>query len=292
MADALSDLPPLKWGDLPEVPCDSAPYDFSHSMGERRWPYVDGAGHDPTGLDPIPVKVKLYFLNTMFGFGNLYTEAWPIWRPALFDGALRLLEHPDLGSFTARVPRGHVDFTAQTRSGVVVEVDFISSLADPETALQFTAPATDPGAAAAAADVAWQALGFDYPDGLNETDLLGAWNSIKGQVLSASMTITGKLNQVMGIVSGMIEDLRTLNDPTLQPHSVLLVALWNSLRDYRDGLNKGARATAQQTTRRPTTLSEFAATVGNDLDEIIGLNLSALRTPTVPAGSVLTYYIK
>src|SRR5262245_51552162 len=84
-ANVIGQLPELTWRGLDPVPVEDASYDFSHDQAERRYPYVDGAGHDHTGRGPIRFTARLLFHNTLQA--DLYPHTWEEWRAALFDGA-------------------------------------------------------------------------------------------------------------------------------------------------------------------------------------------------------------
>ncbi len=288
----VAEMPPLRWRQLGFAHCSSASYDFAHDQASRLYPNVDGEGHDWTGRRSIVVKVRLHFLNTMFGdTTEQYPTNWNIWRPALFDGKPGLLQHPDLGEFDAVVLDGHVEIVAQTRSGVVVDVTFAEHVEDPEISFQFAKASADPGAAAAGADAAIKHFLQPYPDGMAETDFFEAWASIKGQVFSIGVSLNGMVNRLQGHVTSMINDVESLNDPSTNPLTSALLGFWGSLQDFKKNAERlTARTTATRTLTADTTLTAFATLVGNTLNEIMGLNLQALKTPTVPKGTTLRYY--
>lgn len=295
MADAtkvLRNLQPLTWRGL-ECLAESHPYDFAHTQAERKWPYIDGAGHDWTGMEPLVFSAKLFFLNTLSGGKVWYPGPWEQWRVALFDGTAGPLVHPDLGEVNARVLRGRVEMQAQTEAGIIVDVSWTSSLDDPESVVTFTSPAADVAAAAKAADVTYTGLGFEYPDGVGDgAGFFEAWNQLKGAVISAQLSFEGAINKFLLQVSGVIDDLASLDSEGVghKPALDALRTLWNSVKTAGEAAGFDARPIGARVLSAPTTLTAFAKETGNTLNEIMGLNLSALSKPMVPAGATLKYY--
>lgn len=291
MSFDISQLPAVAWRNLPEVHCDTADYDFSHSNAERRWPFIDGAGHDHAGRDPLPIKCTFYFLNTMLDGIEYYPDIWAQWRAALFDGVAGPLEHPDLGSFDAVVQSGSVRMNAQTRSGVIVSVNFVEHIDDPEKESPFSVATLDPETAAKAADDAMASAGLNYPDGMPESDFLSSYKAIKGEIFSATLRVTGAINQIQALAGMVIDDMKTVSNPENWPHQVILTAFWNALQDTKKRIEqKTERATAQYTTRSEISLSSLATQLNNTVDQLIELNLSLVSKPYVPALTVVRYY--
>jgi prophage DNA circulation protein len=290
-SNIISELPELTWRGLESVPCDSVSYDFSHAQARREYPYVNGFGHDWLGRDSVVIKARLYFTNTHFDRKIRYPDVWNLWRPALFDGTWGDLAHPDLGTIEAVVMGGNVQIVAQVRSGIIVDVTWEEHQPDPEEAVLFTTPNVDPGVAAKAADQATEAYALNFPDdGTSLTDLFGAWESIKGQLFSASLSITGAVNRVQGQIATLVNDFENLNSVETHPVLTTLKTLWSSLEDFKKLAESKQRETAKWVVSHDTTLPTFAAEVGNTLNEIMGLNLAYLKKPNVPKGSTLLYY--
>jgi prophage DNA circulation protein len=291
-SNIIAELPLLTWRDLDPVPCDIASYDFSHAQARREYPYINGFGHEWMGRDSVVINARLYFTNTHFDRVLYYPDVWGRWRSALLeDGTPGDLVHPDLGTIEAVCLSGKVQIVSQVRSGIIVDVTFEEHQGDPEEAVLFTVPTVDPGALAKAADAATAAYKLNFPEedtGL--TDLFSAWESIKGQLFSASLSITGAVNRMMGTVASLVEDFEALNSNDAHPVLSVLKRLWSSLEDFKKLAESNQRTTAKKVVGNDTTLPTFAGEVGNTLNEIMGLNLGFLKKPKVPKGSTLLYY--
>jgi hypothetical protein len=297
-AHAIGKLPELTWRGLDPVPCEDASYDFTHEQVERRYAYIDGVGHDHTGRGPIRVNARLHFVNTIQP--NLYPHTWEEWRAAFFDGAAGELVHPELGAFDARVLHGSVHLTAQNRAGVTVEVLFVETIRDPDRPPgDFPVLSLRLQQSAAAADAACVALGIAYPRVVDppSKSLLEAIKSIEGELTSSQLSALGAISQVIGSVRAMadaVERLSPVNralgktSPWPAQHNLGIVEA--GLIELSERLERSARPVSTRVMERATTLDAFARDVGNTLDEVIGLNPTALARPSVRRGTRLRYY--
>lgn len=284
-------LPALSWRGL-KAPCDVADFDFSHAQAGRSYPLIDGRTHDWMGMDALPIKARLYFLNTVQI--NSFPVNWDLWRDALFDGASGDLVHPVLGELRARVMGGSVKVNAMQTAGVVVDVSWETTNDDLDTFTIFESTAVSVSGAAYAAQAAASSLGIDYPDGENEgLSLLDAVNAVESALFSAQLSTSGALNKVTGKVEQMIEAAQRITDPSAWVAIANLQTVWGRLKDIQDKIvNRavGARPTKSETLSSDTALDAFASLHGNTMTEIVELNPSALAKPVVPKGSTLTYY--
>jgi prophage DNA circulation protein len=231
----------------------------------------------------------LHFLNTIKP-GDWYPTKWNDFRAALEDGSAGDLDHPDLGSVRARVLTWDVALNAQNRGGVVVEVVWEETIDNLDERVVFLGPDISPKALAAGADSDMAKLGIAYPTGKPNTSLTDMINQIDGLAFSATLSAQGLINQAMGTVSGLIKTIDRLNDHTTWALHGNLVALWNALRAMAAEVVSVNRATRVIVTTAETTLDQIARDAGNTVDEIVGLNLSLVSSPSVPKGSRVTVY--
>lgn len=297
--NVIGQLPELTWRALDPVPVEDASYDFSHDQVERRYPYVDGAGHDHTGRGPIKFTARLLFINTLQA--GLYPHTWENWRTALFDGSAGELVHPELGTIQARVIGGSVKITAHSRAGVVVDVTWIETLDHPDEAPgDFSVLPVSLQEAARAADTACQKLGIAYPKVTDPpmTSLVDAIKSIEGQVFSTGLSVVGAVHQIVGGIRQLQDAASILETTTNTLQSPLHTwpALWNlqlvehGLLELLEQAQRSARPVSSFLLDRRTTLDAFARSIGNTVAEVVELNPSALGGPSVAAGTVLRFY--
>jgi hypothetical protein len=299
-ADILAGLLPLRWGGLDAPPYDLLTFEFSNDLAARRIPYLDGEVHDNTGQAAIPLTARLYFLNTVEGGPGgvrMFPEWWNEWRARL-DGEVRDLEHPVLGPLRARVKGGKGELRASVRSGVIVDVTWVTTVEDPANAGVFLDTQADTLTLATEAGKAAASFGVYYPTapGVNrakiptETDLVDDLAGAVRAAFGASFTAIGRINGIIGRVAQMIERAEALTDPQAWIAVELLVQLWASLGDVAARLTKAVRPVVSVITTATTTLDAFATARRNTLSEIMGLNVQALRSPLVPKGTTLFYY--
>jgi len=287
--NVIGDLPQLKWRGL-AAPCESATYSGSHSQAERRYPYIDAAGHDWTGRDPYQfAHVRLHFLNTIKP-GDWYPAQWNSFREALENGDSGALEHPDLGTVRARVVSWEVALTAQNRGGIVVDVSFVETVDNLDERVVYLGPDVTPTAVAEAADDAMATLGVPYPDGTGSTSLLDGIKSIEGQLFSATLSVKGAINQMVGTVEGLIKTVNAINDHVAYLLYGHLITLWNALQQMGKSVVETQRATAVFRVVNDTTIDALGRELGNTVQELIGLNLSLVNRPNVPPGTNVRYY--
>jgi hypothetical protein len=284
-------LPYLRWRGL-AAHAELADFDFSHAQAPRAYPLIDGKAHDWMGMDAIPIKARLFFLNTVQK--NSFPALWEQWRDALFDGSSGDLDHPVLGPLRARVMAGSVSVNAKQTAGVIVDVSWEQTNDDLDTFTIFEGVTISVISAAQAATAACEALGIEYPDGEGDgLSLFDAVNAIESAVFSATLSTTGLINKTTGKVEQMIEAAERLTDPQSWVAITNLQTVWTRLNDVKLKVIEraaGARPTKTVVLVSDTALDAFATEKGNSMADIASLNPSALAKPIVPKGSALTYY--
>jgi hypothetical protein len=285
-------LAPARWRNLPPAPCGIADFTFSHSQIARKYTYVDVGGDHHTGREPIFFKRTWYFLNTLEK--NLFPDLFERYRNALFDGTSGDFEDPVLGLLRAVVLEGTVKVSPAVTAGVIVEATFKETRDDIEDGYAFEGAAVSMISVAQAAETAAAAYDINYPDGENEgLSLFDAVNAIESTLFSANLTYTGALNKVTGKVEQMIDAVTALNEPAAWPAQQNLLTVWTRLKTLEEKATKLAttRPVGGELLIAETTITAFAKKHGNTSKEIIDLNPSALRAPSIPKGTTLRFYV-
>ena len=292
-ANAIAALPRLDWRNLGNAP----PYgtlalSWTFSQSERRWMYVDGAGHNNTGREPFPLSARLYFCNGLDRRDDLLSLWFQEWQPALLDGSPGDLLWPTLGPIRAVVRHVDANVDPTVRSGIIVNVSWSETVEDPEKPKAITEQEIDLLASAKAADVWLVDLGVKYPDGTGSTSIFDLINQIQGAAFLLSTTIEGKLNAAIGTLSSLIKTIDTLTNPAKWGASATLIALSNSLRTKLAKTQAAAssRKRSSVTISQATTLAGFAASVKNSVGDVVELNARFITSAVIPAGTTLRYY--
>ena len=159
---AIHGLPGMTLNDVQAPPYNDASFDFKHGQAVHAFPYIDGAMHEHTGLEPHNLAFSLHFLNTLRvgAFPDLYLQ-WI--RMLLAGGRTHKLVHPLLGPRDVKVLDGSVRLQASATAGVIVDVKFTTTLRDPTKADGVAEVKVDIATVAAAADAALAAVAIPFP---------------------------------------------------------------------------------------------------------------------------------
>lgn len=287
-ADVIANLPELRWRGL-RAPCELAPLDGAHEQAERVVPYRDAAGHDHVRRVAYKFKAKLWFVETIEP--GSFPENFQKWIEALEDGTTGDLVHPIRGKVRARPLSWTLDLAAGNRGGVTIEVNWTETVDNFDAPTELATLDLDPSAVAEAADQAAAAFDIKYPDGLKNLSLAETVAAIEGGIFSLSLSLSAMWNQAAGAVASMIEAVDDLDDPTAWPAHDNLVTAWNTFSEMARKADKiVARPTAVLFTTADSSLDAIAAQVNNTTEDLMGLNLALLSSPSVPSGSSVTYY--
>jgi prophage DNA circulation protein len=276
-------------GDLPPCGVEEVSFKFQHSQAEKPIPYIDDALHEWTGRDPIEITTKLHFNNKVAP--GSFPDGWNTWREALFDGGVKEMVHPILGTLNVVVMGGDVQVVSQYRAGVVVNVTWRTTILDPELAQEFSPLSLTLEEAAVAADAAMANAGLFFPSGYVATSLSELLGQINSVAFLVELQVLGLIGEVQGIID-QVHDIATTDPTLIANHATIevkdaLMTLWATTEAIKERATFLARKTKSVLTTAPTTLDAFARDNGNTLAEVIGLNVGALATPVVPAGVML-----
>lgn len=287
---AIHGLAPMTFRGVEAPPYDNASFDFSHGQPERPYPYIDGTGHEHTGFNSENLQFTLYFLNTL-GDATIFPDLWDLWWRELQNGSPGELVHPILGPRKVVVQGGSVQLTGKVTSGVIVNVQFSTTLIDPEQEQQFHALRVNITELAAAADRKTKNAEIPFPSGKTEDSLLDLVKKIDGAIFALEMDALGVISEIKSAIDEMVDFV----DNVSQSHTDIesrdaLVELWVAVDDIAEKAGAKARSTGSILLDRDTTLSQFAQDRSNTVGEVAGLNPAALAAPTVSEGTMLRYY--
>lgn len=286
-------LPALEWRGLEAPPYDTAPISVTHNQSPRKFPYIDGAGHDHTGRDPIRMTVRLFFINTLDLTAGipLFPDLFELWKDALLDGSSGDLRHPILGPVRARVMTFDVNLDANVSlAGATVTVNWEDTIDNPAEQSDFEPLENNVTALAEAADNAMSALGIDFPDG-GPSNLANLLQQLEGFIFSAQLSVSGLINQAQGVVEQLVDTIGRRDDALDYPALDNLTLLHSALTDASLSIgSQRSRGTTTTTFPFATTLPTVGGEVGNTTEELMSLNLALLRSPSIPPNTPITVY--
>lgn len=289
----ITGLPPLQWRGLDAPPYDIAPISVKHTQSERLFPYIDGAGHDHTGREPIQMNVRLHFINTLAleSSPRLFPDLFEQWKEACLDGSAGDLRHPVLGPLRARVVDFAVDVNARTSlAGATMTVTWVDTLDDPAQETEFQPLENNITALSVAADSALEEVEIEFPTGTGDP-LADAIQQVEGFITATANTVNGIVNQVSGQIEQLVDTIDAADNALDFPARDTLVQLHGALADVSLRLGAGtSRATSETTFPFATTLSAAASELGNTTQDLMTLNLALLRSPSIPPNTPIKFY--
>lgn len=288
-SNAITALPVLSWRGLDTPPYTMANVSGGHRLAKRAWPYVDGAGHEHTGREPLVMPAKFYFVNTVQR--RLFPELFTEWVDAVvFDPTEDKLEYPLLGKLDARVQTWAVTAEATNTGGVIMDITWVETILDPEAQFEFAGVTASLHEAARKADEHMANLSIDFPTGERTTSLTDLVGQINGLVFSTRLTVEGAINQALGFVTKIFETVDAVQDFGKWALMDALGELYAGLKALGEPATKAVRPTAVLVLGQDESLDAVASTVGNTVGEIITLNPGLLGSPMIEKGTSVSYF--
>lgn len=308
-ARIITTLPRAAWRDLRFPWYTAAPVHVKHRLPERKYPYIDVAGHDWTGTDWPAMAFKIHFTNTIrpaaHGLGvRLFPDYWQKFLFQILDGAPGDLDHPLIGPVRARVESWNTEAASDNLGGVLLNISFVRTNETPGIiAALNVGDGGDPTRLAELASVYVQPYGLTMLRGRSEAmvralyglpknphTIADVWDGLMPQ-RGVGMGFLTQLWAFIADLDSIIDDLLGFDD----------VATWQALaacRAFRRYLNTAAlslananRPTGARVISEPTTLDAWARETGMTLPEAMALNLSTLKRPRIERGTRLRFYI-
>lgn len=301
-ASVIHDLPQTTWRGH-ELFVSSVRTSWSHRLPERTFLDVPGAAHDWTGREPLKVEITAHFHNTIKP--GLYDE-WAKVRTELLSAEIGELRHPEIGIFNVRPESvAYQISSSSSTAGIDVEISFVESIVSADQPTEFSETQAGSAKAAKDADVAIEAMGVDYPDGMPSPTFSESLAALESLDFTLSFEIQGAINQMTGLVDSMYEVLQFdclgqlfssgATKETLAGHPFRWL-LENSLNGIRSALQAKLAAVQAggadflvKTTTGDTTLASLSLELGVDVGSLVRLNPTLASKPKIPAGSKVQY---
>ena len=277
----------MTWRGEVAPPYDTANTSGAHQQAERRFPYINGASHDNVGRDPLQMPFRLYFLNSLRD--GLFPALFLRWRDAyILDGSAGPLTHPLFGDMVARPTTWNIELAAEKTSGVVVDVSFVETFDDIPPASQFAA-ITPFAELAQAADAGMTELDIEWPTGERTTSISDLLKQVQGAVFSTRLTMTGMVNQAIGTLDRIVDDLDDITDHEKWSVQNNVKELRNRLVDFKDKFAAKSRKTNIEVLAVDSTLDNLVR-VHNTVADLIALNPTLLSRPTIKRGTTVLFF--
>lgn len=311
-ADILTQLPLLQWGSLVATAYSDLEINGQNVLAPRAVPYVSGEVHDDMGRKSFKLKTKLLFYNNLSIKPPTGERAFPEyfnrWVPTIIIGAVDTLKHPILGDVRARVEEYKIDVKATIRSGSAIEITWVDTIENPAdlNLLGYTNTQLPTVVLAAAVDSAVAPFGVSFASArtpvavglqygidisITQISVSSIFSVIFPRISLGGFEALSLLAAFMLDLATMDDELRLLDRNDTYFASDSIVTFWNSLDNQRQQFATSARATKIVVTDRHTYLDRIARDTGNQLVDLIGLNLALLYKPGIDKGTPVTVYV-
>jgi len=298
MSDVLTRMLGFKWREE-SFPISSMSISLEQGLVPHRFFNRDGADVEATGREALLFSATIPFRNGVAAglseeFRVLYPDGWKSFLRAMSDKTVGYLTHPELGQFQCRPQRCTTSWDPNKRDGCDVEATWMettefddglqTALNAPQAAAEYSAVRLDD---AVAKDPSRFPKSPVYKPDL--TDTLRAIGGIGDQVSLASGRVTGKLDQVLYRVKRIEEGFTKNSDPRNFTALQAISRLKTAVREMGTKLGVGNRTLAYYMTRKPSTLAGLADAIPAKIGDLMRLNTKLLRSPVVPAGTLVRY---
>jgi hypothetical protein len=253
----------------------------------------DGARIEGTGRAPYDFTVRAYFLNGLTPGMNeswkdpLFPGVWINVRKALEARGSNFFQHPLYGLIYCKPVTWSESFTADVRSGVIVEMSFIEDMAF-ETPTESTitqdikaiAQNLDAGRSAGLGAPP-KSLGDSWEGAVLNIDLLHPFQALT------------KITSMIEALFQNIQDLENKYDPYHIGLSYIdsYYKFIEGLQEKRDGLLNTKKETVVYKVLKNSTLDSVAQFTGNNIDDLLFLNPGIGNSPVITQGSLVNYYV-
>lgn len=280
----------------------------------------DGASIEGTGRAPLVFTATIPFRNGIVPgknerWGILYPDEYRAFVAASAVKGSGTLTHPEFGEVVCRLERCESEWSAERRDGCDVEATWIEDTTREEDELDLanSSPITDASEAAASLDS--QLSDLSPKPALPEYepdfgDFMRGITAISDQASLLQTKAGGKIDQIAFRAGQLGNSLQRLQTRTAQTVKELLrpdqslaarVAMsWpmrqsterlkSASRDMRKTILASGKPIVFYRVPKDATLAAIAIDTGAPLSDLMRLNPSALRSASVPEGSLIRHY--
>lgn len=257
----------------------------------------DGAQVESTGRLPFSFSVKAYFIdgltpgqNEQWSARDLFPAGWLQMRDYLINKKTGTFVHPLYGEFQCKPVNWSVMFTADVRSGVIVDMEFIETIDDSQNDINL-APTVITSATSSALNLDTQLLNPITPPPY--TPDMGGYDSysdaVTGILSSGQSQGVNKIDNLTNSLYAFGDSL-DISDEFVANFSDLTYQFIDALNTLKLQFQFTQANTAIYTVTKDTTLANIANTLANTLDQIMELNPFLLAYPIIRRDTQVAYY--
>lgn len=299
---------------------------FSQDIVQHKRPNVAGAQVESLGSNPVVFKIKAPFL---YGLQRGNGETWSDLFPQTFAKVIQILNdqvspivtftHPTMGQFTCKPQSASTATTGEMRNGQVIEFELVTtnelnnSLSSILTANAFNAAAS----AATLFDQQIVQLQPPPPSNITSINLTQLLQQVRGAIDQTTLFInrfssvfTNAIYQI-GLIEQSLDRLNTAataglkmqlqrvksglyaltnnTDVSKAPQSAIALRISQVNQSQNNKLNTNNTSLGIYVVPIEMTLANVALTLQNTIDQLIQLNPSICKTPTLLPGTQVVF---
>lgn len=314
-------------GKVP-FPVEDCTVSFSQDIVQHKRPNVPGARVESTGFNPIMFKVRAPFLfNLQRGKGETWDNLYPSTFSKVFSiltdkvSPVLIFTHPTMGQFTVKPQSGSTSVSGSMRNGQVIEFELVQANEDNTSVSNITdtVPFGQAQAAATIFDNTIVTLSPKPPASVTSISLTKLLMDVRAAIDSTTLFI----NKVTNVVNNAIHQVKMIEDALGRLKTAATSGLITQLKRIKSGLHSllnnqstfnvpGNRSAAVQRTQAANvvkqvagatsagnlavytvpadmTLANVALQTHNSVDQLVKLNPSVSKSPTVKAGTQIIF---
>ncbi len=303
MTDLFSQLLPMSWRGI-EFPTANFRVSLNHDLVEHKFVNRDGAHVEATGREPLVFTARALFRNGIRKGKNekweagLYPDGWKRFMVAAADRTTGILQHPELGHISCKLKSAEVAWNAEVRDGVDVDITWVESTdegLEVLDAITSDSPITDVMVASKDLDASLSFTRDPTPEELKVPgepsfeDMINDIQSITDQASLLNRRVSGKIEAAQYRATLLVDSVSKAADPKQWPMKQAAIRVVTGMQDVSKRLLVKS-APVIFTTPREMTVGSISLAVQRPIDELINLNPSLVRRPTVRAGTKVRHY--
>ena len=310
VSDMVKSLLPVRWDDI-YFPVTELTTDVSQAVVEHKYPNRDGARLESMGREPLVIKCKAVFVNTIvpgptdnWKQGDLYPNTYNKLLLSSFSGDTKKLQHPIIGEINCKMISFSPVIDAKFRGGEIVSITWKETIVgDIDSTLQSlenrVASAKDnaskldnmmPDLNPFPADLAIPEYKDSLLDLVNKIEQYAQFpGKFAGQVIGTIDSLEGRCQLIISRIKTNYQN--TWGQANQLAYKLKADAKWfRDAAKWSQGNSVSSRITDTFITDKRTVFTNLCARLQNTFNDLSALNPTLSKTASIPVGTAVKYY--
>lgn len=299
---------PCQWRDV-QFPASDLRVSLVQDQAQHKYWGVDSADVESTGRAPLEIEATIPFFNGIVPspiekWGVLYPDGFRQFLDACYDPTSGVLDTPEVAGLVCKAVSVEWSHDPMRRDGVEVKAKWIETIDIDRQPDVDSAPINVAGLAALDLDMA-AAEAQDVEELPRDIGFERLVNELAGAIDTTASRVSLLLNkpkQILYRIERVQDSVERAKNALLWPIEDAAERMKAAIHDMTgttvEGIGpppaprrKTARYVARERAHLATFLSIYPIFPNNSLDDLLYLNPRLASRPTVPAGSVIRYYL-